>query len=559
MNMTVVIPALRPGPALAGLVRDLSLAGIRHIIVVDDGSGDGSREVFDACLALPGVEVIRHAANLGKGAALKTGIRHAMAAEAGGAGVVTADADGQHLSQDILRVAAALEENPDCLVLGARTFGGEVPWRSRVGNTVTRRLVRLLAGQPLTDTQTGLRGIPRSLLPHLVEIASCGYEFELDMLIAAKHRGHRIVEIPIRTVYEAGNRASHFNPLLDSMRIYFVLLRFSALSLLTAALDNAVFFLCFGVTSAVGRSQIAARAAAVLFNYGAARRAVFLSSERHRIVLPKYLLLVAASGTASYALIGLLRGAFGWPVMAAKIAAESILFLANFVIQRDVVFRRREPAAATDWDRYYRSTPVTAQWTRRYTNRALAGVLQRFAGPGAGAVVEIGGANSCFLDEVMRVLRPRFYHVVDTNEYGLELLRRRAPGDDRLWLHRSSVLERDLDLQADVVFSVGLIEHFDADGTRQAIGGHFRLLRPGGLAVLSFPTPTLLYRAARWVSEVLGLWRFPDERPLDPAEVRRSVAEHGEVLYEKTLWPLVFTQRLMVTRKRAAAGAAPAR
>lgn len=549
--MDILIPALRPGEPLVNLVRHLSRAGIRRVVIVDDGSGAGSEDVFAGCLRFPGVEVIRHAANLGKGAALKTGIRHILATGPADAGVVTADADGQHLPEDILRVAAALGEQPDCLVLGARTFRGEAPWRSRVGNALTRRLVRILAGQSLSDTQTGLRGIPRPLLPHLLEIASSGYEFELDMLIAARHQGHRFVEVPIRTVYGPGNAASHFNPLLDSARIYFVLVRFSALSLLTAALDNAVFFLFFGVTGAVGRSQIAARAAAVLFNYGAARRAVFLSRERHRVLLPKYLLLVVVSGLASYALIGLLRGAFAWPVMAAKIAAESILFLANFLVQRDVVFRRREPAAATDWDRYYRTTPFTARWTRRYTRRVLIRVLRRFGGAGGCAIAEIGGANSCFLEGILNALRPRFYHVVDTNEYGLELLRPLARTDARVRLHREDVLRCSLDLRADIVFSVGLIEHFGEDGTRRAIDGHFRLLRPGGVALISFPAPTPLYRAARWVSEGLGLWRFPDERPIDPAEVRPSLAGHGEVLYEKTLWPLVFTQRLMVVRKRA--------
>lgn len=548
MRLAAVIPALRPGSALVNVARELSGAGLALIVVVDDGSGAAWGAVFEECARLPRVTVLRHEANLGKGAALKSGFRRALA-DAGCAGVITADADGQHLPADILRVAEALRRQPDCLVLGARDFRGQVPWRSRLGNALTRRLFRVLAGQRLSDTQTGLRGIPRALLPHLVEIASSGYEFELDMLIAARQRGCRIVEVPIRTVYEAGNAASHFNPLADSMRIYFVLLRFGALSLATAALDNLVFFASYRATGALGRSQIVARAVAVLFNYGAARRAVFLSRERHRVTLPRYLLLVAASGLASYALIGALRDAFGLPVLAAKATAETALFLVNFLVQRDVVFRRHEPATATDWDRYYRSSPLTARWTRRYTARVLTRALRRFASARVESVAELGGANSCFLEAVVRALRPRVYHVLDTNRYGLELLRRRGGGGASLQLHRANVLEPHLALQADAVFSVGLIEHFDPDQTREAVSAHFRLLKPGGVAVISFPTPTALYRAARWVAEGLGLWRFPDERPLEAAEVRRAIAAHGEVLYETTLWPLVFTQRLMVARK----------
>jgi putative flippase GtrA len=549
MNVAVLIPALRPGPELIAVLRELLAAGLRRLVIVDDGSGGAWKPLFDECVRQYGAEVLRHTSNLGKGAALKTGFRHILAQHPDCAGVVTADADGQHLPDDILRVASQLCAQPETLILGSRTFGGGVPWRSRLGNLVTRRLVRILVGQTLLDTQTGLRGIPRSLLPHLLDIHSSGYEFELDMLIAARHRNLPILEIPIRTVYNDGNAASHFNPLFDSMRIYFVLLRFTAVSLLTAGLDNAVFSLAFGATGAVARSQIASRAAAVLFHYQAARRAVFLSQERHSALLPKYLLLVLASGLASYALIGFLRAALGWPVLVAKITAESILFPANFLLQRDVIFRRRLEPAATDWDRYYRSAPFTAHWTRRYTRRVLARLLRRFAASGAGAVAELGGANSCFLESVMNTLQPAVYHVVDSNGYGLELLRRRTNGDARVRLHQHDILAQPAGFEADVVFSVGLIEHFDQAGTRQAIDAHFRALKPGGIALISFPEPTWLYRAARWVAEALSVWRFPDERPLDPAEVRRALPANAELLHEETLWPLVFTQRFIVVRK----------
>jgi hypothetical protein len=99
------------------------------------------------------------------------------------------------------------------------------------------------------------------------------------------------------------------------------------------------------------------------------------------------------------------------------------------------------------------------------------------------------------------------------------------------------------------VFSIGLIEHFDPEGTRRAIRTHFDLLRVGGCAIISFPTPTWLYTSARAIAEVLGVWRFPDERPLPRDEVSNVLASLGVVLFEKTLWPLVFTQRLMIIRK----------
>jgi putative flippase GtrA len=377
-------------------------------------------------------------------------------------------------------------------------------------------------------------------------MASNGYEFELDMLIASKHWGCAVAEESIRTIYQADAQASHFDPLLDSMRVSFVLLRFSGLSLATAALDNLVFWSLYHAGAGVMQSQVGGRLAAVLFNYAAARRAVFLSHERHRKLLPRYLLLVAASGVASYQLIRLLRSALGLEVMWAKVLAETALFLVNFLLQRDFVFTRPGRPEATDWDRYHRSAPFAARLTRRYTTARLIGALRRV---GARTIVELGGAGSCFLPPVLAGIRPGAYHVVDNNQYGLDQLRRRLDPAWNVQLHRQDVLHLHLDVEADTVFSVGLIEHFPPAQTRQVIRTHFALLAAGGHAILSFPTPTPLYRAARWLAEAAGLWRFQDERPLERSEVLDAVAGQAELVSERLLWPLVFTQRMMVFRK----------
>lgn len=338
MNAPILIPAYRPGPQLRTLVEELARAEVPLILIVDDGSGPNWRQAFDDCSSLPMVRILRHATNLGKGAAIKTGIGHILEFYPDSPGLITADSDGQHHPEDILRVAQSLEENPECLVLGAREFHRGVPARSRIGNICTRALVGVMLGRRIRDTQTGLRGIPSKLLPRLLGLRSNGYEFELDMLIACKHDGRRIVEESIRTIYAPGNATSHFNPLRDSMRIYFVLFRLSILSLATAALDNAVFYLAYRRTGDILASQTLGRLVAVSFNYSLARKAVFLSHEPHRVLLPRYLLLVIGSGAASYGLIRWMTHALPVSAIVAKIAAESLLFIANFVIQRDFVF-----------------------------------------------------------------------------------------------------------------------------------------------------------------------------------------------------------------------------
>jgi putative flippase GtrA/SAM-dependent methyltransferase len=432
-----------------------------------------------------------------------------------------------------------------------------MPWKSRVGNLVTRILLRLMVGQTLSDTQTGLRGIPAALIPHLLRTPSQGYEFELDMLIACKHRAYPILEEPIRTIYLDGNRSSHFRPVLDSMRIYFLLFRFGALSLLTALLDNLVFIVAFHFNGAIAQSQIAARLCAMAFNYLGARRVVFHSQQRHAVVLPKYVLLVMGNGLLSYALIRWLHDGLGWQVVPAKLVAEGLLFAANFVLQRDLVFtRKRTTGRATDWNAYYAHVAPTAKLTRRYTTSRLLHAIRTHASAanrdGRLAIVEIGGANSCFLDPILAGVGCRSYDVVDTNEYGLSLLAGKLKSGSVLRLHQQSVLELKMQAQADLVFSVGLIEHFDPAETRKAVQAHFDVLRPGGVAIISFPTPTLLYRITRKLIELLGMWKFHDERPLMLQEVTASVEQCGDVLRTKTLWPLLLTQELLVARKHAA-------
>ena len=275
MNLAVLIPAFQPGRALVDLVETIAQQPYSAIVIVNDGSAPEYEPCFEAVARVPRVHVLRHYVNVGKGAALKTGINFILCSLPDCMGVVTMDADGQHHPEDARKVAEALLAQPDQLILGVRRFGSDVPLRSRFGNQATRLTFFLTTGQRLSDTQTGLRGIPRKMLPALLRLPSTGYEFELDMLLACKRQACPLQEVPIRTIYESGNPTSHFNPLLDSLRIYFVLLRFSFLSLATAIVDNLAFVLAFFALSSILYAQIIGRLVAVLFNYPLAQRGRF--------------------------------------------------------------------------------------------------------------------------------------------------------------------------------------------------------------------------------------------------------------------------------------------
>jgi len=322
---------------LVALVQELVKAGFGAVIVLDDGSPLACSEVFDAAGRIAGVHRLRHAVNLGKGRALKTGINYFLSELTGFTGLVTADADGQHRPEDIVRVAAALPAAHGRAVLGSRQFSRDVPLRSRFGNLLTREIFQLATGAKLGDTQTGLRAFPREMLAELMLLDGERYEYEMTVLVYLCRKGRRPVEVPIETVYIDGNKSSHFDPVRDSMRIYFVLLRFFASSLVAAGIDFAGFSASFALTHNVLGSLVVGRLSS-LANFALNKRYVFQSGVPLPRALLRYYLLVLGVAAVSYGAIRGLTGYLGWNVFATKLVVDSLLSLASFSIQRTLVF-----------------------------------------------------------------------------------------------------------------------------------------------------------------------------------------------------------------------------
>jgi glycosyltransferase involved in cell wall biosynthesis len=336
----VLIPARNPAEDFCSFVSELFSVGFAVVVVVDDGSDSSCREVFDA-LAGSGVYVLRHVVNLGKGRALKTGFNFVLDRFPHLLGVVTADADGQHRVEDVVRVAEALETLPRGTVLGCRQFVGTVPVRSRFGNTVTRWVFRFITGKNVSDTQTGLRGFPMSLLPELIGLPGERYEYEMTVLGHLCRSGGPLAQVQIATVYLDGNHSSHFDPVRDSMRIYFVLLRFYASSLVAAGIDFVGFSVTFALTHDVLTSFVVGRLSS-LANFLLNKRYVFHSDTSMRRSLGRYYLLAVAIAVVSYGSIRGLTAYFGWNVFAAKVMVETLLSLASFAVQRTFVFPVQE-------------------------------------------------------------------------------------------------------------------------------------------------------------------------------------------------------------------------
>ena len=213
-GVAAVLPVFDPEPALPGLCRKL-LERFGLVVVVDDGSVR-SRETFDALP--PGVAMLRHETNRGKGAAIKTAL---LWLDGKADGAVFVDGDGQHDPDDALAVAARMLESGET-VLGVRDLGGDgVPARSRSGNAWMRFFLRLFCGAKVSDTQTGLRAFPARLFGRLAAVRGDRFEYEMRALAMLHRSGERIGETSVRTIYVNGNRASHHRPFRDSVRIWF--------------------------------------------------------------------------------------------------------------------------------------------------------------------------------------------------------------------------------------------------------------------------------------------------------------------------------------------------
>lgn len=235
MERTVIIPALNPDEGLREIVeRNWELEN--QIILVDDGSDKKYERLFwelgEKCI------VLHHEENRGKGEAIKTALKYIKEElwECRVVGIM--DADGQHLPDDMEKLLMKAAAEPMALIVGSRTIDRNVPWKSRMGNLITRRIFRMKTGVEVSDTQTGLRAFSTRLLDFMLDIEGERYEYEMNVLVTCAKANIPIIEVPIETIYhDKGNSCSHFRKVRDSVRIYRQLLKISFVSFSSFLLD----------------------------------------------------------------------------------------------------------------------------------------------------------------------------------------------------------------------------------------------------------------------------------------------------------------------------------
>lgn len=347
----IVIPSYEPDERLIELLKTIPLKDY-YIVIVNDGSGDEYKDIFDRIPQLEGFNgvVLGYDTNCGKGFALKTAFKYLLDKFDNMTGVVTADSDGQHDINAIRDVSNALYEHPNSLIMGVRCFDqDDIPWTSVFGNKLTVKVMSFMANIKTSDTQTGLRGIPTDFMRELLDVKGNRFEFETSMLVESAGK-YPIFEVPIATIYDSKeNHQSHFNKITDSYKIYKILFmkffKFLFSSLSSSVIDILLFTLfCFllhkdDTVLYVTIATILARIISATYNYLINYIVVFKSKGSISSTLVKYIILAIVQMSASALFTTLL--VYILPFNAEtiiKMFVDIVLFLISYSIQQKLVF-----------------------------------------------------------------------------------------------------------------------------------------------------------------------------------------------------------------------------
>lgn len=359
-RISVVLPSLDPDEKLTAVIDGLLEYGFSDIILVNDGSKQENLHYFtDAADRHPEIHLLHHEVNRGKGAALKTAFTWFLANRPEAYGVVTVDGDNQHHPEDTRACCEHMLQTGH-VTLGCRDFTlDHVPARSRFGNHTTSLVFKIFCGMTLSDTQTGLRAIPRDALEVFNTVSGDRFEYETNMLLAMKTEGIAYDEVKIRTVYIEENKSSHFHAIRDSWRIYKLILahffRYTISSLVSAGVDTLSYALLGAILSKVLHGLVltavaggGARIISSLLNFYLNKKLVFRSDVKTGTAILRYyalaLPLMAAQVLLTqgvYALFGISDNAGGLRTLLYAIVMAALYFV-SYSIQQRWVFAKHK-------------------------------------------------------------------------------------------------------------------------------------------------------------------------------------------------------------------------
>lgn len=339
---SVLIPAYNPDNSLLNLVNSLIHVFEYHkinegyeVVLVNDGSfSNESASVFSKLNALDMVKIINLSHNKGKGAALKEGLKYIKTTKS--EYVVTADADGQHLADDIV---AVLERSiSKCqFIIGVRDlYTKGTPLKSFLGNGLSSIIFKIIAKKNLPDTQSGLRAFPSKNIDRMLCISGNRYQYELSVLLEFYGGKENICKI--NKVYINDNQGTSFRPIVDSIAVYSVFLRYCLNSFLITILDFSIIYIMTKLYPTI-IVFIVIRLLTTHLYFFIMKIFTFKNLNHLGFQLMKFYALVTINIVISSSLFGLLFFTNNYNFTFSYISAAIVLFILNYFIQRNVIFK----------------------------------------------------------------------------------------------------------------------------------------------------------------------------------------------------------------------------
>jgi putative flippase GtrA len=341
MSHVVIITVYKEDEHTVELCSKLTELGAENIVVVNDGCKQG--ESFFNELVSIGCHVVDVDEQKGKGASIKVGAEYAYKNLYDISGFITADADGQHKAEDIMRVSRALELRPDNLILGRRDLKkSKLKLRQRLGNKISSLYFRIITGVSCKDTLTGLRGIPATLYDIIVNTNGNRFDYEMNFLTKCADLKVPFYNVNIVTDITLETESS-YRLIRDTYLIYRTPLRFATASIGCTLVDLTLFtVIAYLLPSSmqwnVALATLLARIVSGSINFLINRKMIFQNDGKARSQALKFLILFICIMCASTIIVSLLSF-LPIPVTLIKAIVDLLLWTVNYTVQRKWVFK----------------------------------------------------------------------------------------------------------------------------------------------------------------------------------------------------------------------------
>ena len=343
----LLIPIYEPSERVLPFLKQFQAEEFDAFLVVDDGSGENYADIFASIEKETVFSVFSYPVNHGKGYALKNGMKKLIDEHPDLDTIVTADGDGQHLHEDILKVAQKAKECPSALVLGVRDWT-KAPPKSASGNKWSARYFYFVTHRKISDCQTGLRAIPYDAFDMALHTYGYRFDYEMNFLLPAS-REFGFHEMTINTIYDEDNKGTHFRPVRDSLLIMRTPIAYIAVGVTSFLIDILSFYLFSTYVWPNAKTdalqllycQCCARAISFPYNYILLEKVVFHHKGIFHNSLYKYFGLAVTSLFTGYLLswgFSFLDASITW----IKVVIDSILGVIKYLINLMITFANRK-------------------------------------------------------------------------------------------------------------------------------------------------------------------------------------------------------------------------